>query len=446
MVYFIIVLFYIFSASAETVNIHGKVSNQSGRPIGGAVVTLVGYNLIDTTDNNGEYSITKDIVSVAPKSIKPATELIQLKKGDIFFNLTKPAQIRIDFFDLNGNLLKQEFNHYAVSGTYRFELTKNHFPQMTIVRVTLGEHTTTFRYLSKIAGKPISSLSSRIPMANNSVPLARLQAAVDSVRVVAPNCTTKSFSLSSYQQTLDITMDTLARFSFFVTSLEALQDLSGSQNGFGGDLRFGKTGQGAGLLGADSICSCIAEFSMKGARYKQWRAFLSASKGSDGNQVNAIDRIGNGPWYDRRGRLLANNTSELLNDRPINADPSIKDDFPNEEGIGNHKPDPSKPAVDNHLTITGSDNKGRLYMNSSKYTCEDWTSTAGSANGPKARAGMSWPQAFGMGMKNWISAWDMSGCQPGIDLDESTMGGLPGVYTIGNGGGYGGFYCFALNP
>ncbi|NLW30726.1 MAG: hypothetical protein GXY77_04625, partial [Fibrobacter sp.] len=100
-------------------------------------------------------------------------------------------------------------------------------------------------------------------------------------------------------------MDTLEYFSFFLTSLQSLQELSGSQDGFGGDLRFGKTGPGAGLLGADSICQTIAEMSMPGSRVKKWRAFLSVEHGPDGNQVDAIDRIGSGPWYDREGRLLA---------------------------------------------------------------------------------------------------------------------------------------------
>ena len=40
------------------------------------------------------------------------------------------------------------------------------------------------------------------------------------------------------------------RFSFFVTSLKAMQELSGNEDGFGGDLRFGETGPGAGLRGA----------------------------------------------------------------------------------------------------------------------------------------------------------------------------------------------------
>ena len=39
-------------------------------------------------------------------------------------------------------------------------------------------------------------------------------------------------------------------FSFFVTSLAALQSLSGNPEGFGGDLRFG---QPDGLSGADEI-------------------------------------------------------------------------------------------------------------------------------------------------------------------------------------------------
>src|SRR5690606_18604670 len=70
----------------------------------------------------------------------------------------------------------------------------------------------------------------------------------------------------------------LDKFSFFVTSLESLRKLSKSQKGFGGDLRFGETGEGAGLRGADKICSTIAEMSMPGSSAKQWRAFLSTSK------------------------------------------------------------------------------------------------------------------------------------------------------------------------
>ena len=58
--------------------------------------------------------------------------------------------------------------------------------------------------------------------------------------------------------------------------------LSGSNDGFGGDLRYGEAD---GLSGADRICAEIAEYSMPGAGQKQWRAFLSVNAGRDGQRL-----------------------------------------------------------------------------------------------------------------------------------------------------------------
>lgn len=69
-------------------------------------------------------------------------------------------------------------------------------------------------------------------------------------------------------------------FSFFVTSQARLfalaQTFNGSSKGFGGDLRYGETGVGAGLRGADDICTAIAEASAPGDG-KTLHAFLSAT-------------------------------------------------------------------------------------------------------------------------------------------------------------------------
>ncbi len=242
-------------------------------------------------------------------------------------------------------------------------------------------------------------------------------------------------------------------FSFFVTSLVALQELSGSQQGFGGDLRFGEEGPGAGLRGADKICATIAEKSMPGAGKKQWRAFLSAVSDENGNQVNAIDRVGEGPWYDRLGRVFALTKDDLKTERPTNIDPAIKDDFPNEDGVPNHAPNPNEGQVDNHDTLTGTNELGQLYSKTA--TCKDWTANAGDlASEGKPRVGHSWPR-YGMGgpgpgggdgsPANWMSSLDESGCAPGVSLIE--MGPpQPDSVTVGSGGGYGGFYCFALTP
>lgn len=239
----------------------------------------------------------------------------------------------------------------------------------------------------------------------------------------------------------------LEKFSFFVTSLQSMQALSGSQLGFGGDLRFGEVGPGAGLRGADKICAAIAEMSMPGSAVKEWRAFLSVAKDEDGAPVNAIDRIGEGPWYDRLGRLVANARADLLHDRPLGADPAIVDDLPNEWGVPNKRPDPNLPEEDNHHVLTGSDVLGVLF--GANATCLDWTSAMGDRDlEGRPRVGLSFPREGGPVMSsstNWISALIEAGCAPGVTLVPTPPPG-PDVVDVGSGGGYGAIYCFALTP
>jgi len=224
-----------------------------------------------------------------------------------------------------------------------------------------------------------------------------------------------------------------AKFSFFATSAAALRKLSGNQDGFGGDLRFGKA---TGLEGADEICRTIAETSMPG-NGKTWRAFLSVTKGPEGTPVNAIDRVGEGPWYDRRGRLLTMNKAGLLNTRPEGADPIIANDLPNEDGVPNHNPD-GTGEIDNHNFLTGSTTAGVLNGMNLADTCQDWTSAESS--GGKPRCGVTWPRVQFI---HWIYALNEGGCAPGA-TPPGAQQGTPG--TVGALGGYGGFYCFALTP
>ena len=244
-------------------------------------------------------------------------------------------------------------------------------------------------------------------------------------------------------------------FSFFVASVGAMKTLSGNALGFGGDLRFGETGEGAGLRGADKICSTIAETSLAGAGRKTWRAFLSAkSAGTGGTAVHAKDRIGQGPWYDRLGRLVAPDLASLINTRPSGGDSTIVDDLPNENGVPNHQDGApgctGNSCPDNHDTLTGSAADGTLYTRTNNPTCDDWTSSTGNAGQP--RCGHSWFRGLPVGggqqmmdLTNWMSALDEAGCAPGINLVE--MGPPnPDDPTVGSGGGYGGIYCFALEP
>jgi hypothetical protein len=223
----------------------------------------------------------------------------------------------------------------------------------------------------------------------------------------------------------------LPKFSFFVTSLSAMRMLSGSPNGFGGDFSHGETGAGAGLRGADKICAEVAELGMAGASAKQWRAFLSTTT------VHARTRIGSGPWYDRMGRLIAHNLTDLLKERPVGAETEIRDDLPNERGEPNRAGSAENGLDDNHDMVTGTDAQGDYDGGN---TCADWTSTTATGGGP--RVGHAWPAGSG---RSWMTAHTAPGCAASVNLRQGPGGGSGGA-GIGAAGGYGGIYCFALTP
>ena len=76
-----------------------------------------------------------------------------------------------------------------------------------------------------------------------------------------------------------------ANMGFFVTSA----------NPKGGNL--------GGLAGGDAVCQSLAQAA--GAGGKTWHAYLSTST------VDAKTRIGNGPWYNFKGELIAQNVADL---------------------------------------------------------------------------------------------------------------------------------------
>jgi hypothetical protein len=244
--------------------------------------------------------------------------------------------------------------------------------------------------------------------------------------------------------------DTRPFFSFFVTSQAGLFGLPAGElapapsatDGYGGNL--------GGLAGADEICTMLARASNAGDT-KTWRAFLSTSTFGGAEAVDAIDRVGPGPWYDYNGLLLAQTTADLLpatnNGRP-DGDPELTNMFTDENG------EDIRPAqnIDNHDTLTGSGPDGRLFDDGDDgrvATCENWTSSTlrgaqGNlmGNGGQIPVGHSWPRTNNNG-RNWINDHTINGCEPGADVDGGA-GAPAGDFRVGAGGGFGGIYCFAL--
>ena len=87
--------------------------------------------------------------------------------------------------------------------------------------------------------------------------------------------------------------------SFFITSVGS---------GKGGDL--------GGLAGADAHCQQLA--AAAGAGGKTWRAYLSTNSTPAAPGVNARDRIGNGPWQNAKGAVIAKDVNDLHANAQIN--------------------------------------------------------------------------------------------------------------------------------
>lgn len=238
-------------------------------------------------------------------------------------------------------------------------------------------------------------------------------------------------------------------FSFFVTSMSSIWALSDSapddlNGGFGGNFQ--------GIEGADSICQLIGIATGNG--HKQWRAFLSATDDGAGFPVHAIDRIGEGPWYDANGRLVASDRDGLMTPRPDGDAQSVAD-LPDECGV------PISVLGDAHDVPTGSNSEGRLRSADPQSTCLDWTSSDGSVGSPESGfgpgssdsptdvfCGHSFPRAIGGGGggsdrgQHWMSDHKLRGCGRGANLEQNGSGSGE---CIGCTGGYGALYCFSLS-
>jgi hypothetical protein len=72
------------------------------------------------------------------------------------------------------------------------------------------------------------------------------------------------------------------------------------------------TGNLGGIAGADQICQNLA--AAVGAGNRTWHAYLSQTQQGNQPSINARGRIGNGPWYNAKGVLIASNVADLHGD------------------------------------------------------------------------------------------------------------------------------------
>jgi poly(3-hydroxybutyrate) depolymerase len=190
-----------WGAQAQTINLHGSVTNKAGKPVANAIVALQGKGLKDTSGADGSYSIVQsDVLSISPSS--PRINGISLDGGDLVVALNNPSSIKVEFFDLRGNLLKEDRLQTAGKGRDRFSLaTASGKSALMIVRVSVGGQSTSFQCLALGTGR-VSAVG--IGAARTAA------AAVDTLVATASGYTSGKLPITSYDQTANIVLDTAA--------------------------------------------------------------------------------------------------------------------------------------------------------------------------------------------------------------------------------------------
>ncbi len=195
--------------------------------------------------------------------------------------------------------------------------------------------------------------------------------------------------------------------------------LVGSQGALAQDMTFfitsvglGNGGDLGGLEGADAHCQSLAESA--GAGDKTWRAYLGTET-DGGRGTDARSRIGEGPWHNAGGDLIAENLDQLHVSPNMFAGTGLDE---NGNRVNARGDQPNK-----HDILTGSMADGTAYFpDDADHTCNNWTSSGdGSAQ-------VGHHDRHGGGNTSWNSAHASRSCSQ-EDLQAT--------------GGDGLFYCFA---
>ena len=193
-------------ANAQQVNLRGKVTDAAGKALSGATVTLVTAAHSATTGADGTYALNFTITALRPHANRQS-DAMSFDKGMLDLAVTKAAPIKIEIFDVRGNLLDRQALEKASVGTYRLNMAgRVRSENLLIIKASIGSLTQSFRYIQTANGEgmALTSLEAINPAAAS---LAKAAATVDVLKVSNSGYTTKTVNLESYDATVDVTLE-----------------------------------------------------------------------------------------------------------------------------------------------------------------------------------------------------------------------------------------------
>ncbi len=197
--------------------------------------------------------------------------------------------------------------------------------------------------------------------------------------------------------------------------------LVGAEASFAQDMTFFITSEGpgnggdlGGIEGADAHCQALAEAA--GAGDKTWVAYLGTEL-EGGRGVDARSRIGDGPWHNAVGELIAEDIDQLHLGPNIVRSTALDEDGNRVLGRGDE--------TNRHDILTGAMLDGTAFFpDADDHTCNNWTSSG------EGSAMVGHFDRQGGGNTSWNAAHQSRSCSQ-ADLRAT--------------GGDGLLYCFATD-
>jgi hypothetical protein len=175
-----------------------------------------------------------------------------------------------------------------------------------------------------------------------------------------------------------------------------------------------------GLEGADRHCQALAQAA--GAGNRTWRAYLSTQASGGEAAVDARDRIGDGPWQNAEGVVIAEDVEELHGQNNLSKQTALDEQGEVVNGRGD---EPNR-----HDILTGSQPDGTAFAEGEDRTCGNWT-----MSGVEGAAMVGHHDRMGLRDDEASRSWNSSHPSRGGCSQEALRGT----------GGDGLFYCFAAD-
>jgi mono/diheme cytochrome c family protein len=200
------ILFLVMAMSASTfataVSLVGKVTDTTtGAALDSVIVKINHSATADTTDANGVFMITGQVVNILNGIVSRTGPFIQCVGENVLFAVNQQTRVSIEAFSTSGKLLAKPFDKLAAPGAYRVPVGLGVASQIIYIRITCGSDVRVFRMKGAMSrGKARIKFDD---MGSKQAQLFKAAAAapVDTLIISRSGYTMKKVAISSYTST-----------------------------------------------------------------------------------------------------------------------------------------------------------------------------------------------------------------------------------------------------